>query len=356
MLRAALMAGGLLAGLVLAGISSLQAGDGELPAEVATPKLAVEKGLRFLAREVPAWPKENRCFSCHNNGDAARALFAAQRQGHEVPAAALPSTVDWLLKPAGWEHNGGEAEFSDPRLATVHFAAALVDAHVSQDRREQQEQQKLAIQQAARLVVAQQAADGSWPIDAAGTLGSPVTYGTVLATVTARRVLKATKSWEFVRARLNADGWLAGRTPQNVFDAAALLLWLADRDEKPDTVHERLREQCLALIGQGAQKSGGWGPFVNSRPEAFDTALVLLALAAQPKEGERGAEMQALIKAGRAYLANTQQADGSWPATTRPARGESYAQTMSTTGWVVQALLATQARPPLDVTESDRYK
>lgn len=333
MMRATLVAGVLWAGFSLAGSSLAQAG------EKASSKPAVKKALTFLTREVPAWPQENSCFSCHNNGDAARALFAAQRLGHEVPDSALQSTIDWLFKPAGWKDNGGEAEFSDPRLATVHFAAALVDAQVAKERREQQAQ---AVQQAARLVVAEQASDGSWPIDAPGTLGSPVTYGTVLATVTARRVLKAARSWEFVGARLKADGWLARRTPQNVFDAASLLLWLADVDEELTAAQERLREQCLALIAQGAQKSGGWGPFVNSRPEPFDTALVLLALSAQPERIERAEQIQTFLQAGRAYLTATQLADGSWPATTRPAGGESYAQTMSTTGWVVQALLASE--------------
>lgn len=35
------------------------------------------KAIGVLQREVPKWSRENGCFSCHNNGDAARALFAA---------------------------------------------------------------------------------------------------------------------------------------------------------------------------------------------------------------------------------------------------------------------------------------
>ncbi|MEX0713581.1 MAG: hypothetical protein WD278_14585 [Pirellulales bacterium] len=33
--------------------------------------------------------------------------------------------------------------------------------------------------------------------------------------------------------------------------------------------------------------------------------------------------------------------DGSWPETTRPAGGQSYAQRISTTAWATIALLAT---------------
>ena len=49
-----------------------------------------QRAIEFLSREVPAWPAENQCFSCHNNGDAARALFAATRAGHSVPPGVDP--------------------------------------------------------------------------------------------------------------------------------------------------------------------------------------------------------------------------------------------------------------------------
>lgn len=41
---------------------------------------AIRRALDYLSREVPAWKKKNGCFSCHNNGDAARALMAAGRR------------------------------------------------------------------------------------------------------------------------------------------------------------------------------------------------------------------------------------------------------------------------------------
>ena len=33
---------------------------------------AAKRALQFLSREVPSWSIENKCYSCHNNGDAAR--------------------------------------------------------------------------------------------------------------------------------------------------------------------------------------------------------------------------------------------------------------------------------------------
>jgi hypothetical protein len=49
-----------------------------------------------------------------------------------------------------------------------------------------------------------------------------------------------------------------------------------------------------------------------------------------------------LIARGRQWLIAQQLDDGSWLATTRPPGGESYAQSISTTAWCLQALLATK--------------
>src|SRR5262245_15306064 len=38
---------------------------------------AEARAVTFLTREVPRWKSENDCYSCHNNGDAARALLVA---------------------------------------------------------------------------------------------------------------------------------------------------------------------------------------------------------------------------------------------------------------------------------------
>src|SRR6185436_7187730 len=64
------------------------------------------RAVRYLAREVPQWPVKNRCFSCHNNGDAARALAAARRNGIAFDDLALDSTDRWLRRPDGWKDNG----------------------------------------------------------------------------------------------------------------------------------------------------------------------------------------------------------------------------------------------------------
>ncbi|MEX2260326.1 MAG: prenyltransferase/squalene oxidase repeat-containing protein [Bryobacteraceae bacterium] len=288
------------------------------------------RALAYLAQEVPAWSAENRCFSCHNNGDAARALYAAHRLGWRVPRQALSDTTDWLAQPSQWESNRGDPQFSDKKLARLQFAAALAEALEAgwlNDR--------AALGQAASLLVKDQQPDGSWQVDAEASIGSPVTYGAALATATARRVLAGLPDAQLQKAAARADAWLLAAPLLSVLDAAAILTALGpDRSEK--------RRECLAFIRSAQSSDGGWGPRAHAPPEPFDTAMVLLALA-----NLRGApETASLIDRGRAWLVGSQLPSGGWPGTTRPPGGQSYAQHISTTGWATLALLRTAGRPP----------
>lgn len=285
------------------------------------------KAIAFLAREVPAWSKTNGCFSCHNNGDAARALYAATRKGLNVPANALADTNTWVSNPTGWKNNKGDPGFSDKRLADIQFAASLLAAIESGQLKDRH-----SLETAARLVAANQGENGAWRIDAGNTPGSPATYGTPLATLMALRTLKAANLPEFKSALQKGETWMRQISPNNVLTAAALLMFsieIADQQKQADS---------LKLIRAAQTSDGGWGPYADSPPEVFDTAVVLLALS----ELKDRSEVEAAMQRGRKFLIAEQQPDGSWPETTRPSGGESYAQRMSTTGWAMLALLATR--------------
>jgi hypothetical protein len=268
----------------------------------------------YLAREVPRWSKENGCFSCHNNGDGARALYVAQQARYRVPKSALADTTQWLLAPANWDHNRVSPAFGDKKLARIQFAAALAqayDAGIVRDR--------AALIAAAKSLLPYQEPDGSWQIDAGSAVGSPVTYGTALSTYMARRTLEMAG---FTEPAARAKRWLLGSKPYSVLDAAAVLLALP------------ARRDCLDLI-LGAQSSeGGWGPHPMAAAEPFDTAVVMLAL--------RELNKPESIARGRAYLIASQQPDGGWPETTRPPGGQSYAQHISTSAWATLALVLTE--------------
>jgi hypothetical protein len=289
-----------------------------------------DRALAFLVREVPAWSVAKKCYSCHNNGNAARALYAATRQGYSVPDKALADTTRWLANPAGWGKNGGDQAFNDAHLARLQFALALADAVDTGHVRDRQ-----PLLDAVVPIAVLQRHDGSWAIGPDDKPGSPTTLGNTLATAEARRLLSRADATRYAGSIRRADGWLRKKPIQSVLDAAAVLLALEKADDDSAMTQ---RKVCQEVLQKGESKEGGWGPYVSSPPEVFDTALVVLALIRQPETDQT----RVWTRRGRAYLLRTQREDGSWPETTRPAGEDSYAERLSTAGWATRALLATQ--------------
>src|SRR5690348_2971196 len=94
-----------------------------LSAEAYAQSRELNRALQYLSAEVPRWRVENGCFSCHNNGDGARALYAA---GLLKPAS---STTEWLRAPGDWGKGKMDNPGSDRNLALYQFAAALTSAN-----------------------------------------------------------------------------------------------------------------------------------------------------------------------------------------------------------------------------------
>jgi hypothetical protein len=300
-------------------------------AEEASGKPTPEgRAIAYLALEVPRWHRENQCYSCHNNGDAVRALVAARAAGLLPDVRPLDGSLAFLSAPQRWDANGPNGPFKDRDLARMQFAAALTAA------RKAALVAREPMSRAAALVAELQQADGGWPSDPGASAGSPTTYGRALATTLALQTLAVADSSAHREIIAKGRTWCRKVEVKSVLDAAAIL-WALTDDDSP-AAHEQMR-RCHLLIADGQSSDGGWGPFVNSPPEAFDTALVVLALNAQ-RDRAAHSPRAAL---GRKFLVDTQAADGSWPATTRPRGGESYAQEVSTTGWATLALLATRA-------------
>ncbi len=326
----------------------------DLPA--ASENDSVARSVAYLSQEVPRWATESKCYSCHNNGDAARALYFATRNGVSVDAKALTSTTGWLSQPDQWEHNrveGGPERHrqekpeqiarGDRTLATIQFASALSEATKAGLVND-----KDSLLQAAELLLGIQETDGSWPVDTGGQVGSPVTYGQVLSTAMVLDVLDTADRERFAPAIERGRTWLRNRQPKSLVDAAAVLVGLASC---ADESAQSQRQTALDLIRQGQHASGGWGPFVRSQPEPFDTALVLWALSeAAVNDNSQRIEAR-IVERGREYLVACQLADGSWPETTRPAGGESYAHRVSTTAWATLALVRTTTNNASDPDE-----
>jgi hypothetical protein len=298
------------------------------------------RAIAYLSREVPQWRRAHPCYSCHNNGDAARALVAALGRGPEVRDA-LDDTLKWLAEPQRWDTNGGgEGGADDKRLARIQFAHATTTAYAAALL------PKAAVDAAAAIVAADQQADGSWRLDSSDSIGSPATYGTALATVFARRTLVASGHASLKDRIARAYAWLARVEVHNVPDAAAVLLASSATPDVPAPDNWRA---AVELLRKGQGRDGGWGPYVTSPAEPFDTAIATLALHAltrapsRPESSFTNATLAEAVAKGRTYLIREQLADGSWSETTRPSGQTSYAQRISTTGWALLALIETGA-------------
>ncbi|MEZ5352321.1 MAG: hypothetical protein R2762_06755 [Bryobacteraceae bacterium] len=261
---------------------------------------AVDKATAYLEQEVRLWRPDNGCYSCHNNGDGARALFAAGR------TEALGDTLSFLSNPRAWQGRGQER--GSAALSTVQFASALMVA--SGDER--------LIAEAAGRVAAAQQPDGHWMLDEEQGPGSAVTYGPFLGTYMAREILRSVPGGRYRSAIARADAWLSQTSPRHIIDQAAVALALG-------------RQQDAARLLALQAASGSWNG------EVFDTAVAMLALA-----GRSGEESRRAVSRARDFLIASQLEPGGWPGTTRPPGGQSYAQHISTTAWALLALKALQ--------------
>ncbi|CAN5338189.1 hypothetical protein BH10PLA2_BH10PLA2_35340 [soil metagenome] len=305
-----------IAGLILSSLT-----DETTPGKgVSSPE---ERAISYLGTEVPRWQTENHCYSCHNNGDGARGLMAAQKAGYSLAPGSLDNTQAWLAQPTNWDHNGGEGGFSDKVLARIQFARALADT---------KSRSRAAASAAAAWLARDQQPDGSWKIDDGGT-GSPCTYGNALATAQACQVIELLTPGRHAAAIERAERWLVKQERHCVLDAVAVLFGV---NKGFAEIRQAAVEELLATQGT----DGGWGLYPVSPTEPFDTAVAMLALARCP----RNYRIQQALARGRDYLVAAQQPDGGWIETTRPAGAVSYAQRLSTTGWATLALLATRAR------------
>jgi hypothetical protein len=291
---------------------------------------AEERGLAFLSKEVPNWNKENHCFSCHNNGDGARALYAAHRLGYKVAPEALADTTAWLSRPLEWDKNTGDPNASDKRLARIQFANSLLEAMEAGFIKDRE-----PLLQAAEGLVSDQAATGAWPVELDSVVGSPATYGTTLATFMALRTLRKADPERFRPALEKAEQYLLRGRPLTIIDAAAVVWTFAGRED-PKTVW--VRGQALELILTSQNGNGGWGAYAHTRSEPFDTAVAMLALQALRERPE----IRHKIDRARVFLILQQLPPGGWRETTRPAGGQTYAQHMSTAGWATLALIETR--------------
>jgi hypothetical protein len=288
--------------------------------------VAIAKGVEYLKKESASAA----------NGDAARALLLAGSKGYDI-GTALDATLALLQQPATWDIAKAPSGVDSKALARLQFTSALAVAE------RLGKAPAATLDAAAKLLVADQKPDGSWQLDPSDSPGSPVTYGAILATWSARSSLIASGIQPDFFSIVQADRWVRGLKPENVLDAAATLLAL---ELSSDVMAENLRRDCLSIIRQAqSAETGGWGPAVDAAPQVFDTAIAVLALSSllpEPRTARSAYtvdELKAAIANGKKFLVAQQKSDGSWPETMRAASQETSAGRISTTAWALLALM-----------------
>lgn len=293
---------------------------------------AIAKAIAYLAAETPKWRPEHRCASCHHQGSASRALLVAKAKGKLKNGESLENSLEWLEHPEKWADNHGDPNASDPLLAEIQFGASLFSA-------EHQNPQRFhdALAEIAKQLAKRQAKDGSFVLENSEGVASPITLGPILLTAYARAILvphkiavtgESPSAWEH-EAKL-ASKWLLSVKPRNTFEGSSLLIALT-----PEKESKSARAEARKIVLASAHPGGGFGPYVNSPAEVFDTALAILALS----RDEQASEHRTLITNAKKQLIKWQLEDGSWEETTRPSGGISYAHRISTTAWALEALL-----------------
>lgn len=239
----------------------------------------IARGVDYLKKELASGTV---------NGDAARALLVAGTRGYDI-GTSLDATLAFLKQPAKWQ--------PDQHLP---LASALALA----ERYGKAEDDDLA--PAVKMLVAEQAADGSW--------------GTIMATWSARSTLISSGMQPDTFTIVQADRWIRGLAPENVLEAAATILAL---ELSSDVMAENLRRTCFSILRADERE----------KPPVVDAAMVVLALTALQAEPRlaRSAftvdELKATVAKARQYLVSQQRPDGGWPD-------------VSTSAWALLALLA----------------
>ena len=303
----------------------------------ADARAAAARTVAYLRTEVPRWRREHPCYSCHNNGDATRALLAASARGHAV-ADAIDDTVAWLATPERWDTNARRGGSEEQPLARIQFASALASM-VAAGRAEAD-----ALDRAAGLLVAHQQEDGSWRLSDTQILGGATFYGTSLATAMARRILVRARTASVQSPLAKASGWLrtgqSGHGPRRVGGPPRSRARQRSRSRRPTTTVARhpparprprrwLGALCDVAVGGVRHRAGAAGVGgTATRRCAFDRAL----FHSRSRCGYRT----------RTGVAAPYAEPGRQLAeTTRPPNGDSYAQRISTTAWALMALLET---------------
>ena len=279
------------------------------PATPARVRQAVAGGLDYLTDMGLTWKAERQCASCHHVPVMLWALGEARGAGFSVDETVAAEFTSWSLAADGAAKV--VATEGTPSAAVYSLAAVYTTLGVSA-RPEADAATREGLGRMAAYIVSRQQEDGSW----AGPDGRPplfdqpevITMLSVLA-LSSPALRDDPAQPQYAAARDKALAWLSANAPGDGHQALVLRLLAAIAAARSPDELRPLVDDLLAR--QSAD--GGWRQTPDMASDAFATGQSVYAL--------RGAGIPTddpAMRAGAAFLVNSQSADGSWPMKSRP--------------------------------------
>jgi len=282
---------------ILCSVSAAWAGDAS-PARIQE---AATKAVSIIQKSQKNWYTKASCFSCHQQVFPAFAFQYARDHGIAVDErAAHADAVAAFGFYSNFERAVEYTHFIDPAMDDSY---GMLAAHAVGVR------PGLVTAVYARLLAAQQEADGHWDTE---DERPPQSYSPFTATAISLRAIqlyshpsqKADTQARTGRART----WLVSHQPRATEERVYQLrgaAW-ADADK---TVLRRMAD----ALERTQQADGGWSSIDGRSSDAYSTGQVLIAL----HEAGEVPVADPAWKRGIAYLLNTQASDGSWHVVSR---------------------------------------
>jgi squalene-hopene/tetraprenyl-beta-curcumene cyclase len=300
------------------------AGDPPAP-DVAQTRKIVERSLSFLEDESVTWLETRKCASCHHVPMMIWTHHAARQYGFTLNEEALQkleaAAIDQYLSHPEFQPTGQDKGFLEKPLGvgTIYLSLGLATNPAPADA------SKSALEKLRTNFVKHQNEDGSWTTKESSP---PLVDGHDVVTML---IVLASGQDQPSESRAKAIGWLkqAPHRPDSQALALRLLVAVAcgQTQETAENVDQLRKQQ---------HEDGGWSQTSRLPSDALATGQALYALAAA------GVDTSDLaVDRARAYLAKTQQPDGSWLVNTRNPNSKGWVISYYGTGWATLGLLHT---------------
>lgn len=285
------------------------AAAGEPPAAATDVQPTIDRGLDFLAKDALAWKAKHNCASCHHAALVAWALHEAKSRGHAVDETVLADMTQWLASAGSGKTSLPRPEGIPKAMNTkpIYFALGLAtEAQPSEASRK-------GLELLLQTIKEDQTENGSWN---SWPDTRPPMFGHSDETFTAYATLAllpqaAAGDEAAVAARDRGLKWLAEHETTGDHQAMALRLMVAAKAGRPGEETQPLVKRLV----DSQKPDGGWSQTPEMASDAHATGQALYALSLAGLKSDDSA-----IQRGRDFLIKTQQADGSWPMTSRPTK------------------------------------